>query len=110
MTGVRLDKWLCFARLARTRSLAARLCAEGAVTVSGATVVKPGHLVRIGDPLTVRQGRYLRRVTILGLGVRRGPPTEARLLYEETLAPVALRAAERAAWEPLLENDTAEKR
>ncbi len=77
--------------------------------VAGATVMKPGHPVRIGDALTVRQGRHLRRIRILGLGARRGPAAEARRLYHEPLPPVALSAAERAAWQPLLEEDGASK-
>ncbi|HUC64393.1 MAG TPA: S4 domain-containing protein, partial [Stellaceae bacterium] len=36
MSAARLDKWLWFARFARTRSLAAKLCAEGAVSIAGA--------------------------------------------------------------------------
>ena len=45
----RLDQWLWFARLAKSRSLAARLCAAGAVAVNGATVTKPNQTVRVGD-------------------------------------------------------------
>ena len=103
MTGLRLDKWLWFARFARTRSLAAKLCSEGAVAVGGTPVLKPNHLVRVGDVLTVRQGRMLREVSVLALGARRGPPAEARLLYAERAPPVALCAAEQAAWTPLIE-------
>ena len=103
MTGLRLDKWLWFARLAKTRSLAARLCAEGAVTIAGAVILKSSHPVRVGDAVTVRQGRVLRSVTVLALGTRRGPPAEAHLLYHEAAPPLLLRAAERAGWEPLIE-------
>lgn len=103
MSAARLDKWLWFARFARTRSLAARLCAEGAVSIAGVVVLKPGHAVRIGDVLAMRQGAMLRRVTVRALGSRRGPPAEARLLYDEPLPPVPLRAADRASWEPLIE-------
>lgn len=109
MTSLRLDKWLWFARFAKTRSLAAKLCGGGAVTVGGATVVKPGHLVRVGDVVTVEQGRMLRRVTVLALGDRRGPPAEARLLYAEPEPPRTRRDVDRAMWLPLLEesaNDT----
>jgi ribosome-associated heat shock protein Hsp15 len=109
MTGLRLDKWLWFARFAKTRSLAAKLCTSGAVTIGGAVVRKPGHLVRVGDVVTVRLGRVLRRVTVLGLGARRGAAAEARLLYDEPAPPLALRALEAAAWIPLIE-DGAEKR
>ncbi len=103
MSGARLDKWLWFARFARTRSLAARLCAEGAVTVAGAVVLKPAHAVRVGDIVGVRQGRLQRQVTVRALGTRRGPPAEARLLYDEPGPPVSLAAAERPAWVPLIE-------
>lgn len=108
MTGLRLDKWLWFARFARTRSLAAKLCAGGLVTVAGAAVRKPGHAVRIGDAVTVRQGRMLRRVTVLALGERRGPPAEARLLYAEPEPPQPLGDADRALWVPLLDESASD--
>jgi ribosome-associated heat shock protein Hsp15 len=104
MTGLRLDKWLWFARFAKTRSLAAKLCASGAVTIGGAAVQKPGHLVRVGDVLTLRLGRVLRCITVLALGARRGAAAEARLLYDEPAPPIKLRAAEAAAWNPLIED------
>jgi ribosome-associated heat shock protein Hsp15 len=108
MTSLRLDKWLWFARFAKTRSLAAKLCADGCVTVCGAAVSKAGHPLRIGDVLTVRQGRVLRRITVLALGARRGPPAEARLLYDEREPPRALRELERQAWTPLIDDGQAD--
>jgi ribosome-associated heat shock protein Hsp15 len=104
MTSLRLDKWLWFARLAKTRSLAAKLCSNGLVTIGGAAVAKPGHLVRLGDVVTVEHGRAVRRVTVLALGNRRGPPAEARLLYAEPEPPRARRDIDRAAWLPLLDD------
>jgi ribosome-associated heat shock protein Hsp15 len=97
----RLDQWLWFARLAKSRSLAARLCATGAVTLNGTTIFKPNHLVRPGDAIAAPQGAYRRTVRVLALGSRRGPATEARLLYQEIAAP-ALLSELVAAWEPLL--------
>jgi ribosome-associated heat shock protein Hsp15 len=105
MTGLRLDKWLWFARFAKTRSLAAKLCAAGCVTVGGVTVSKAAHALRVGDLLSIRQGRVLRRVTVLALGDRRGPPAEARLLYVEPEAPLPLRDLERRAWTPLIADE-----
>jgi ribosomal 50S subunit-recycling heat shock protein len=66
-------------------------------------VLKPGHLLRIGDRLTLRHGRVLREITVLALADRRGSAAEARLLYAEAAAPVPLRVAERAGWVPLIE-------
>ncbi|HWI25434.1 MAG TPA: RNA-binding S4 domain-containing protein [Stellaceae bacterium] len=103
MTGARLDKWLWFARFAKTRSAAAKLCAEGAVTVAGIVVLKPAHALRVGDAVGVRQGAMLRQVTVRALGTRRGPPAEAHLLYEETAPPLRLSAVEHAEWIPLID-------
>ncbi len=103
-TSLRLDKWLWFARFAKTRSLAAKLCAEGHVIMGDAPILKPHHAVRVGDALTVRQGRVLRRITVLALGQRRGPPSEARSLYHEPEPPASLREMERAAWVPLIDD------
>lgn len=81
--GIRLDRWLWFARLCRSRSLAARLCEEGRVRVNRALVDKPAHLVRPGDVLTFAQGPRIRVVRVLALGTRRGPPVEAAGLYDD---------------------------
>jgi ribosome-associated heat shock protein Hsp15 len=95
----RLDQWLWFARFVKSRSLAARLCAAGAVAVNGTAVQAASHSVRIGDIIVVSQGPYRRTVRVLVLGLRRGPAAEARALYEESDAPV--RRSE-PAWAPLL--------
>ena len=99
--GRRLDQWLWFARLVKSRSLAARLCAGRAVMVNQAAVSKANHLVRMGDIIAAPQGAFRRTVRVLGLGARRGPPAEARLLYEEVAAPVH-RSELIPSWTPLL--------
>lgn len=97
----RLDQWLWFARLAKTRSLAGRLCAGGAVAVNGTVVRKSNRMIQIGDAVAVPQGSFRRTVRVVALGARRGPAAEARLLYEEVADPVRL--AELApVWTPLL--------
>jgi ribosome-associated heat shock protein Hsp15 len=100
----RLDQWLWFARFVKSRSLAARLCAAGAVTVNGSPVKKANHPVRMGDIVVLPQGGWQRTVRVVALGIRRGPAPEARLLYEE--AAVSVRLADLApAWMPLLAGD-----
>ena len=42
----RLDKWLWFARIAKSRTLAAQLVQDGKVRVNRAKVAKPAHAVR----------------------------------------------------------------
>ena len=108
-TKARLDQWLWFARFAKSRSLAARLCAAGAVAVNGSPVKKPNHLIRSGDIVLVPQGRWQHTVRVAALGMRRGPAVEARLLYEE--AALSVRLADLApAWMPLLGADEPEDR
>ncbi len=97
----RLDQWLWFARFSKSRSLAARLCASGAVSVNGGPVKKANHPVRVGDLVTVLQGPWQRQARVVGLGLRRGSATEARGLYDET-APLSRRIDPAPEWVPLL--------
>jgi ribosome-associated heat shock protein Hsp15 len=89
----RLDKWLWFARFAKSRTLATRLCAEGRVRVNREVASKPSASVRPGDVLTFPQGPHIRVVRIVAPGARRGPAEEARTLYED-LAPPEPRASQ----------------
>jgi ribosome-associated heat shock protein Hsp15 len=78
----RLDKWLFFARFARTRPLAARLVSGNAVRVDGRRVSTPGYHLKAGDVLTLGLPHMTCVVKVLELGTRRGPSQEARMLYE----------------------------
>jgi ribosome-associated heat shock protein Hsp15 len=83
VSSLRLDKWLWFARLARTRSLAAKLCAAGCVAVGSHVAAKPHHPIRVGDAVTMEMPRLRRVLIVRALGERRGPAVEARRLYDE---------------------------
>ncbi len=86
--AIRLDKWLWQARFCKSRSLAARLCASGALRVSHTKVQKAHHPVKAGDVLTFPLGPHIRVIRILALGTRRGPAPEARTLYEDLSPPL----------------------
>ena len=103
--GRRLDQWLWFARFAKSRSRAARLCVAGAVTVNGRQTRKANQIVRVGDVISVPQGPFRRTVQVVAFGARRGPAVEARLLYVEAAAPVPLTT--KPAWVPLLAEEEA---
>ena len=93
MSGLRVDKWLWFARFCKTRGQAQRLIEEGLVTVNGkpvgkASAVLPGDEIIL--PVVVHRagGRGdgshgVRRLRVLALAERRGPASGARALYEE---------------------------
>lgn len=82
-SGIRLDKWLWHARFFRSRSLAARAVAGGAVRVNAVRALKPAQTVRPGDVLTIAQSGAVRVVRLLAPGDRRGPAAEAVRLYAE---------------------------
>lgn len=50
----RVDKWLWAARIFKTRSIAADACKNGRVTVKGVNV-KPSHMVKVGETVSVRK-------------------------------------------------------
>ena len=80
----RLDKWLWFARVVKTREDAARLVESGHVRLNGQKTLKPGHGVRPGDALTIVLKARVRVLHVEGLAERRGAADLAQRLYRET--------------------------
>ena len=80
---IRLDRWLFFARFFKTRSLSSKQIEAGHVRVNATKVLKPATSISIGYVLTVAQSRSIRVVEVLALGHRRGPASEAQLLYRD---------------------------
>jgi ribosome-associated heat shock protein Hsp15 len=78
----RLDKWLWFSRMLKSRTMAAQLVAKGKVRVNRTRAVKPSQTVRRGDVLTIALRGRVQILRVLAAGHRRGPPSEARQLYE----------------------------
>jgi len=88
MSGtLRVDKWLWYARFARTRSSAAKLVTEARFRVNGQPTEKAHHPVRAGDVLTFALGPHIRVIKVVALAERRGGAPEARLLYEDLAPP-----------------------
>src|SRR5262245_23512078 len=55
----------------------------GRVRINGERCQKASQNVRAGDVLTFAAGPQVRVVKVVADGVRRGPATEARTLYED---------------------------
>jgi len=88
----RVDRWLYFARVVKSRSLAARLVQAQAVRVNREKIDQPAHALKVGDVLTITLDRRVLVYRVVAPGERRGPAAEARSLYED-LSPAATRAA-----------------
>lgn len=86
---LRIDKWLWFARVVKTRTAAAALCEDGSVRINGARIGQAHKPVRIGDVLTVALQGRVRVLKVIALAARRGPFSEAQLIYED-LSPEPL--------------------
>jgi ribosome-associated heat shock protein Hsp15 len=96
----RIDKWLFFARVAKSRSLAAKLVLAGRIRVNREKVEQASYPVKPGDALTITLDRKVLVYRILSSGVRRGPATEARTLYEDLTPPAEQAPAASPAREP----------
>lgn len=81
--SLRLDKFLWFARIVKTRSLAQTLAEQGRLRLGGRVVDRAHASVRVGDVLSFAQRGRVRVIEVEALPARRGPPAEARLLYRE---------------------------
>lgn len=82
----RLDKWLWFARVLKSRTLAATAVSEGKVRVNKVRAAKPAQMIKPGDVLTIALREKVLILKMVLPGVRRGPPPEARTLYEDLTA------------------------
>ncbi len=82
----RLDKWLWFTRVVKTRSLAAKLVEQGHVRVNGVRIEQSSKSVKSGDVVTVALEHDVKVMRVVSAGERRGPAPEARLLYIDLTA------------------------
>ncbi len=79
----RIDKFLWFARLAKTRGLAQDLAEAGHLRVDGRAVDRAHAPVRAGNVLSFALHGQVRIIRIETLPPRRGPAPEARACYTD---------------------------
>ena len=84
---IRIDKWLWFSRLFKSRTLASKVCQSGRMRVNDTVIGKSKFSVAEGDVLTFPRGLHIRVIKIIKLGERRGPAAEAVMLYEDLEPP-----------------------
>ncbi|MEQ8656944.1 MAG: RNA-binding S4 domain-containing protein [Hyphomicrobiales bacterium] len=88
---LRLDRWLFFSRLVKSRSLAAKMIENGQVRVNGEKTHQAKRAVGPGDVLTVALPHpgadAVKIIKLVACGTRRGPAAEAQTLYEDLTPP-----------------------
>ncbi|HEY0114347.1 MAG TPA: RNA-binding S4 domain-containing protein [Allosphingosinicella sp.] len=80
---LRLDKFLWFARIVKTRAAAQALAEQGRLRLNGRVIDRSHAPVQIGDVLSFAVHSRVRVLRIEALPARRGPPAEARALFTE---------------------------
>ena len=80
---MRLDRYLFFVRLLKSRTLAQELIEAGNVRLEGKRVAKPAEEAHVGSVISFALHGRVRVVRVLSLPLRRGPAVEARACYEE---------------------------
>ena len=81
--SLRLDKFLWFARIVKTRALAQRMAEEGRIRIGGRVIDRAHAAIRVGDVMSFAQRGAIRVLKVEALPARRGPPAEARALYSD---------------------------
>ena len=84
--AMRLDRFLWWVRLAKTRSAAQAIAADGRLRIDGRVVDRAHAAVRVGNVLTFAAHGRVRVVRVAALPARRGPAPEAQGCYSD-LAP-----------------------
>ncbi len=83
----RIDKWLWHARFFKTRSIAQKQVATGKIRVDREKISSPSRKVSAGNVLTITRERDIKIIEILGIADRRGPFSQAQLLYNDMSPP-----------------------
>jgi ribosome-associated heat shock protein Hsp15 len=79
----RLDKWLWYARVVKSRTLAQKLVMSGNVRIDGQRILSTDFKVAPGMVLTLTVHERVKILRVCLAGTRRGPAVEAQQLYED---------------------------
>lgn len=86
---MRLDRFLWWARLAKTRAIAQAIAADGRLRIDGRPVARAHAAVRVGNVLTYAVHGRVRVLRVAALPTRRGPVPEAQGCYVDLAANVS---------------------
>jgi len=84
---MRLDKFLWFSRLTKTRTAAQEVCEAGHMRIDGRVIDRAHAAIRIGNVLSFPLYGRVRVIRIEALPERRGPPAEAQACYTDLSPP-----------------------
>ena len=80
---LRLDIYLYYIRIFKSRSLATKFVSTNRLRISGQVTQKPNKMISIGDILTMKINDNIKVLKVLDIPNRRGPYTESLNFYED---------------------------
>lgn len=81
--AIRIDRFLWFARIVKTRAAAQTMAEAGLLRLDGRRIDRAHALVRIGSIIAFARHGTVRVLRVEALPKRRGPSAEAAALYAE---------------------------
>ena len=80
---LRLDVYLYYIRIFKSRSIATKFVSTNRLRISGQVTQKPHKMISIGDVLTMTINHNIKILKVLDIPNRRGPYSEAINFYED---------------------------
>ena len=87
--NIRLDLYLFYIRIFKSRNLATKFIISNRLRISGQVTQKPHKLISIGDVLSLPIQDYVKILKVVDIPKRRGPYSEA-LNYYEDITPLKI--------------------
>ena len=81
--NIRLDLYLFYIRIFKSRNLATKFVISNRLRISGQVTQKPHKLISIGDVLSIPIQDYVKILKVVDIPKRRGPFSEALNYYED---------------------------
>ena len=81
--NIRLDLYLFYIRIFKSRNLASKFIISNRLRISGQLTQKPHKLISIGDVLSLPIQDYVKILKVVDIPKRRGPFSEALNYYED---------------------------
>ena len=81
--NIRLDLYLFYIRIFKSRNLATKFIISNRLRISGQVTQKPHKLISIGDVLSLPIQDYVKILKVVDIPKRRGPFSEALNCYED---------------------------
>ena len=85
--NIRLDQYLYYIRLFKSRNLASKFIITNRLRISGQVTQKPHRLLSKGDVLTLSLNDKLKIIEVINIPNRRGPYLESLNFYKD-LTPI----------------------